>query len=405
MIKKPSIYPLLILAFFISYTLTSLNKNSIATKSLLQQIIKGVVVDSEGISLPGITILNKNTGKGTTTDFDGNFSIEASLGDELVFTYIGFEQKSIIISNIEEELSIILNERAALNEVVVLSISESESERSQKQLIPCWNAPRLISPSIYDSRFESYELDSSTIWQQKIKKQIESVAMIVEKEKLYMVSENEYELDISNSLKEIYNLCDNQNFQEQPVVGNGTGFIISEDTMVTANHVFERDVDSYVVVFGFEVINESGKIHSRIKDSDIFYPKQVINRFEDLDVVTFNVDRPFKRPKLDWETSSKLKESNEIYMIGNPSGLPTKISLNADIIDNSTLEFFYTSLDSFQGNSGSPIFNLCTNKVIGILVSGEIDYEYNGDCYRTTLCTFPYCKGEKVIRVENIMRN
>lgn len=403
MIKITFTYFLLIFTFISPHFLLAHGSNhSFSVKKNWQQTIRGTVLDSEGNPLPGVTVINKKTKKATTTDFDGNFIIEGSVGDELYFSYLGFQQKSIIVSRIEESLNITLGiGDDSLDEVEIISVNKSETE--ENQLIPCWKAKRLISKTMFDSRFETYELDSLVNWQKNIKKQIKSVAIIIEKEKLYPISNSEYQLDVSNSLKKVYNLCENQNFEDQPVIGIGTGFIISKDIMATADHVFETDIDNYVVVFGCQLINSSGAVNSRIKAANIFYPKKIVNRFDNLDVVTFKVDRPFERPQLIWENSQSLEEKSEIYMIGNPSGLPTKIALNADIVDNSSIQFFYTSLDGFQGNSGSPIFNLCTNKVIGVLVSGEIDYEYNGNCYETTLCKFPYCKGEKVIRIENIM--
>ncbi len=57
----------------------------------LAQEIKGNVVDEQGNPLIGVTIHAIKSDKYTTTDFDGNFAIEATLGEEVVFTFIGFE--------------------------------------------------------------------------------------------------------------------------------------------------------------------------------------------------------------------------------------------------------------------------------------------------------------------------
>ena len=48
-----------------------------------QKTITGVVSDNEGLPLPGATILVQGTSTGVTTDFDGNFSINAEEGDTL----------------------------------------------------------------------------------------------------------------------------------------------------------------------------------------------------------------------------------------------------------------------------------------------------------------------------------
>ena len=55
-----------------------------------QQTISGSVTDETG-PLPGVTIVEKGTSNGTTSDFDGNFTITvADENSNLVFSYIGF---------------------------------------------------------------------------------------------------------------------------------------------------------------------------------------------------------------------------------------------------------------------------------------------------------------------------
>ncbi|WP_300976982.1 SusC/RagA family TonB-linked outer membrane protein, partial [Flavobacterium sp.] len=70
---------------------SNLNQNALA------EIIKGRVVDEKGEPLPGVTILVKGTSKGTTTDFEGNYSISAEIGDVLQFSYVGLETKTVTI--------------------------------------------------------------------------------------------------------------------------------------------------------------------------------------------------------------------------------------------------------------------------------------------------------------------
>ena len=56
-----------------------------------EKTISGVISDENGLPLPGVNILVKGTTSGTQTDFDGNYSISASTGDVLVFSYVGYE--------------------------------------------------------------------------------------------------------------------------------------------------------------------------------------------------------------------------------------------------------------------------------------------------------------------------
>jgi len=83
--------------------------------------ITGTVVDAESNSpLPGATVVIKGTQIGTTTDFDGLFSIsDASEGDTLVITFIGFDAAEVeAFDGMEVVLETALNQ---LSEVVVTS--------------------------------------------------------------------------------------------------------------------------------------------------------------------------------------------------------------------------------------------------------------------------------------------
>ncbi|MAO43285.1 TonB-dependent receptor [Leeuwenhoekiella sp.] len=64
----------------------------------VQQTITGTVTDSDGVLLPGASVMVQGTSIGTTTDFDGNFSIDANLGDVLEVSYVGFETTTIEVT-------------------------------------------------------------------------------------------------------------------------------------------------------------------------------------------------------------------------------------------------------------------------------------------------------------------
>lgn len=271
---------------------------------------------------------------------------------------------------------------------------------------PKEDRPHITGPSQYDSRIEPIHLDRGVPWQHEIRVRSESVGMLVEIENLQQVSKTVYKLDISQSLGEKLNLCKDQAFYNQPSIGVGSAFIFDKKSMITAMHVLERPLQFYAVVFNYQVITKYDVVNAFIAEDDIYYPQQITKKNDELDVVEFSVDRNFNRPVLQWENSKNIKKDNsEVYTIGFPSGLPMKIALNASILEAQHPLYFYTSLDSFQGNSGSPVFNFNTHKVIGVLVSGELDYRFNGNCNESPVCSYPYCKGEKVMRIEAIMNN
>ncbi|MDK2773013.1 MAG: TonB-dependent receptor [Flavobacterium sp.] len=92
--------------------------------------IKGVINDAKtGQPLPGASVTLQNTLKGTTSDFDGNFEIsELKLGDVLVFSYIGFENKTYV-ANTSETINIQLNEALNnLQEVVMVGYTAKKNK-------------------------------------------------------------------------------------------------------------------------------------------------------------------------------------------------------------------------------------------------------------------------------------
>ncbi len=84
-----------------------------------QQTISGVVTDENGMPLPGVTVLIKNTNKGVSTNFDGEYQINASKGDVLVFSFVGYKSQEIVI-NAQETINLQMEvDMSTLDEVVV----------------------------------------------------------------------------------------------------------------------------------------------------------------------------------------------------------------------------------------------------------------------------------------------
>ena len=81
---------------------------------------------ADGIPIPGASVLIKGTTNGSTTDFDGNYSIAASSGQTLSFSYIGFETKEIKVTG-QQTLNIELSENALkLDEVVIVGFASQK---------------------------------------------------------------------------------------------------------------------------------------------------------------------------------------------------------------------------------------------------------------------------------------
>ncbi len=88
--------------------------------------ITGVILDaSSGQPLIGVNIVLKGTKQGAVTDFDGNFSIKAKIGETLAISYIGYENKEVKITS--NKLTIRLKEEiSSLDEVVVIGYGKAK---------------------------------------------------------------------------------------------------------------------------------------------------------------------------------------------------------------------------------------------------------------------------------------
>lgn len=98
--------------------------NKKAKKPLNAKMISGIVSDGE-LPLPGVNVTVDGTQRGTQTDFDGYYQIEAAIGEKLTFAYIGFVSKKIIVNS--KVINMELEESdATLDEVVVIGYGKQK---------------------------------------------------------------------------------------------------------------------------------------------------------------------------------------------------------------------------------------------------------------------------------------
>ena len=94
-----------------------------------QKTVSGNVTDENGLPLPGATVIEQGTSNGTTTDFDGNFSIEVGENAVLEVSYVGY---STLASDIEESgvLNLQMLPSGQLDEVVITALGISREKKS-----------------------------------------------------------------------------------------------------------------------------------------------------------------------------------------------------------------------------------------------------------------------------------
>jgi TonB-linked SusC/RagA family outer membrane protein len=96
-----------------------------------QQLTVSGVVRSGGAALPGVSIIEKGTSNGTTSDSDGRFSLSVGSADPiLVFSFIGYSTQEVNVGNRTQLDVSMVEEVTALNEVVVTALGVEREVKS-----------------------------------------------------------------------------------------------------------------------------------------------------------------------------------------------------------------------------------------------------------------------------------
>lgn len=81
---------------------------------------------ADGIPIPGVNVLVKGTTKGSSTDFDGNYSIAVLSGETLSFSYIGFETQEVRIDGQQTVDIDMVESSSVLDEIVIVGFSSQK---------------------------------------------------------------------------------------------------------------------------------------------------------------------------------------------------------------------------------------------------------------------------------------
>jgi len=206
-------------------------------------------------------------------------------------------------------------------------------------------------------------------------------------------------------------LCKNENFYDQPSGARCTGFLIRRDLLATAGHCISNDnMESVRIVFGYRM--GGAGVVLKVSAEDVFSVEEIVARVrdetDDYAIVRLNHSVPESRGSVLALSRTDASMADSVYVIGYPSGLPQKIAGRAKVRDVSSASYFVANLDTFGGNSGSPVFN-ALHEVVGILIRGEQDYRWDEreGCHRPMPCPDTGCSGEHVLKVsrfQNILR-
>lgn len=245
-----------------------------------------------------------------------------------------------------------------------------------------------------------------------IKKQALSVAMMIDNSILSQhIVDSLYRID-STSLNESAPVCDDNPWKNNIAIGQCSSFLVSPNKVLTAGHcikntaeacskksfVFDLKDDFYTSTFG-----------QFLSSNQIYNCKSVVKHKVDydsgLDYALIELDRAVQdRDLIDSQRVEESLDLSELYMIGYPLGLGSMVSSFGHIREEYQ-SIYVTNLDSFVGNSGSPVFSGPDNKLIGLLSRGEKDFKWNSQdkCFELIKCSDSSCRGEDVVKLNAIL--
>ncbi|NMH87677.1 SusC/RagA family TonB-linked outer membrane protein [Flavivirga algicola] len=93
-----------------------------------ERTITGKAVDQDNLPLPGATIRVKNSTQGTSTDFDGVYSIKVNQGETLVFSFVGYENQEVTVGTLNTINVTLQEDTTTLEEVIVVAYGSQTRE-------------------------------------------------------------------------------------------------------------------------------------------------------------------------------------------------------------------------------------------------------------------------------------
>ena len=90
--------------------------------------VTGKVIDNNGIPIPGSNVIINGTARGTTTDFDGQYTINVAEGQTLIFSSMGFNEQKIIVKSTNTINVTLIESATALDEVFVVAYGTATKE-------------------------------------------------------------------------------------------------------------------------------------------------------------------------------------------------------------------------------------------------------------------------------------
>ncbi|HEY9262296.1 serine protease [Chitinophaga sp.] len=208
-------------------------------------------------------------------------------------------------------------------------------------------------------------------------------------------------------------LCDDEPYANQPAAADFTAFVVNDSTLITAGHCLNPTMlKRYYYVFDY-IMDTLHHAPQYFEEANVFIATKIIPYYDpanNQDVCIIRVNKKIDARRIPaLSQQSAVNNSNTYYVIGTPAGIPFKLAGKAKIMENTSPAYFLLNSDTYEGNSGSPVFNASTNLIEGLLITGTKDFRpniLNITCKLSLLCPFDECpgsKGEKILRTSQFL--
>lgn len=217
---------------------------------------------------------------------------------------------------------------------------------------------------------------------------------------------------ISNpsTLRTVFNVCSDELFANELSTAICSGFLVAPNLLLTAGHCINSASDCRTARWVFDY--RADQVNSKtpyVLEKNVYKCQSIVtsayDKNKDLDYSLIQLDRSVTdRSPLPIRKEGKLSETDELVVIGHPSGLPTIIADQGFAYKNDQEKIFGANLDTFSINSGSAVLNKVSGEIEGILIRGQMDYilDRHESCLRPNFWRQDKYPGETITRITSI---
>jgi V8-like Glu-specific endopeptidase len=186
-------------------------------------------------------------------------------------------------------------------------------------------------------------------------------------------------------------LCSDEPFWEGRTVAKCSGVLIAPDLVLTAGHCFRGPSACKDLAIVFDYQSSQPEKVVRVSEHAVYgcrevvargQPKSESERWHDFAIV--RLDRPAGDRKPAKISHERWLPGEQVFVIGNPLGLPTLLDLGArTTFTDDAGKYSFVTADTYGGSSGSPVFD-DERLLRAVVVAGREDFENLADGCRTS---------------------